>query len=208
MLTPRGRISCKVAPGFTFRKALLIENIARMELQLCSLSYIADALGVSPVRINQIKRTPEYLRTRASLRHGVISQLDQSMFQTQEYRQQYFNALMPSALRILAERMLDKPSTTHGQAVQAKVALEFLDREGTFAKVSRTEIKAEVKHNYGEADEVSRKIREAVGGMVESKVDPKNFIHTTSAADALTPTQQDEALSMLESLKPETEVVQ
>ena len=159
MLTPKGRPSCKIAPGTTFRKVLLMENIARLELKLVPVAAMSNALGVSPVRIGQIKRSAEYLRLRESIRSGVIAQMDLGMYQSEEYKQNYFQTLMPAALRVLAEQLLQRPSGPAGQALQAKIAMEFLDRVGTFAKVSRTEVKAQVSHNYSEVDEVANSVR-------------------------------------------------
>lgn len=207
MITPKGRVSCKVAKGLTFKRMMLMEHIARLEFQLLPISMIADSLGVSPVRIGQIKRSADYLRVRAALKTGVVSQLDQSLLLSEENRGQYFRALMPAALRTIAEILVSNPTSTQAKATQAKVAFEFLDREGTFAKVSRSEVKAQVTHDYSANDEVSKRIRDAVGGMIEGG-DSTHIIHASEKSSALTPQQQEEALSMLESLKPEVETIQ
>ena len=127
---------------------------------------IAPMLRISVPRIKQILRSPEYLIDRLKITHGIILDQDAQLAKIKEQRKEMLVQLLPAALQTIANELQRAPSPLLSERKhQTALALELLDREGTFAKVSRTEIKPVDAFDFEEKDAVSRSILSVIRGV-------------------------------------------
>ena len=115
--------------------------------------------------------------------------------------------LLPPALQLLANEIQRQPVTLAERKHQVALAQDLMDREGTFAKVSRTEVKLDDKFDFEKADQASRGIINAIRGVAAPAVLGKLGEHTSEALKAnaefsnshtLSAIDQQEALKALE----------
>jgi hypothetical protein len=157
-----GRLGPKPQQGSQFRKLKRFELIARLENAGLGEGAVAAMLCVSVPRLRYLKRDPEYLSTRVKITHGIIVNHQDSLDLIKSQRREMLTQMLPPALQILANE-LQRPTTTIAERKhQTSVALELLDREGTFAKVSRTEIKPVDSFDFEKADAQSASIISAI----------------------------------------------
>jgi plasmid maintenance system antidote protein VapI len=151
MLTPNGNTSAKVAPGRSFKRTLRMELICRLEMQGCTEDEIAFSQGITKVRVNQIKRTPEYIALRMSLYTGVVADANRDMFSNLQDNRDAVKDIVPDAMQAIKDAIYDKSQP----ALRLKAAQDFLDREGSFVKVSKTEVKKTVLYDFDQHERVS-----------------------------------------------------
>lgn len=142
--TASGRLSAKPVKGRNFRSYLRMEQLARLEATgLYSNTQIAAFFGVHPQTLIYIKARPEYQAIRMAHTTGVLDSLTNETRLLVENQIDELKDLVPSALRTLRDTL------TRGNAATAtpserklafEASREVMDREGTFAKVSRAEI--------------------------------------------------------------------
>lgn len=145
MQTPAGYTSVKPKAGRYFRRHLRMEHAARLEASgQFSNNEIARLLGVSLPTLHQIKAQPEYLAKRAELTTGVVTDLDSGLRQDAENIRREIQDMLPSALRTL-RNAVQRGAINNAPIQDIKVGMdaakEIMDREGTFSKVSKSEIK-------------------------------------------------------------------
>jgi hypothetical protein len=161
MNTPLGNTSVKPKPGRYFRRHLRMEQAARLEASgQFSNNEIARLLHVSLPTLHQMKAQPEYLNKRAELSTGVVCDLDTGLRQDAENLRREIQDMLPSALRTLrnaVQRGAVNNAPVQDIKIGMEAAKEIMDREGTFSKVSKSEIKIKeapnlVLHEQTEVD--------------------------------------------------------
>jgi hypothetical protein len=143
--TPSGNTSVRPKAGRYFRRHLRMEHAARLEASgQFSNNEIARLLNVTIGTLHQIKAQPEYLAKRAELATGVVCDLDSGLRQDAENLRREIQDMLPSALRTL-RNAVQRGAVDNAPIQDVKVGMdaakEIMDREGTFSKVSKSEIK-------------------------------------------------------------------
>jgi hypothetical protein len=168
-----GKIGSKPASGIAFRSQKRYESIIRLENAAFPDTAIAAMLCISVPRLQTIKKSPEYLAARIQLTHGIILDNESKVAHIKSQRKEILTQLLPPALQILAEE-IQRPATNFAER-KHKVALaqDLLDREGLFAKVSKTEIKPVDMFDFEKADAESMAVISALKGAA-----PQHTQHT------------------------------
>lgn len=204
-LTKKGRLSTKVEQDIWYRTAVLVERLVRIDLANAKGAGIPDPdiarmLKRSVVYLQALRKKRAYLVKRNELTTGIVLTLDGEIEEVVRYRKQQLKELMPSALRVYSDILQNKPLTTQEKRLQAMVAQEVLDREGTFPKISRTDTHVKVEHEFSELDGVSKDLLEAMGGKPQSK-EEGSILEAISRNKAFANTEQLNALEQQAALK-------
>lgn len=138
---PIYRHNCKPALGTTFRSQKRLELLVRLENAGIPDSQISSMLSISVPRVRQLKRSKDYLRARIKITHGLILDQELALEQIKEQRRDILREMLPPALQVIANCVNTRPTCFAEQRLQVTVAQDILDREGTYAKVSRSEVK-------------------------------------------------------------------
>jgi hypothetical protein len=143
--TASGAGSAKFSRGHTWKRHLRIEGICRLECQTVNGAHlsreeIALAMGISPVTLDFIRKTPEYHAKMIEVSTGQISHVDKQLRDIADNQRLELEAMVPQALLNLRTAMLSR-----NEVVKMKATMEVLDREGTLAKVSKMSVTHEVK---------------------------------------------------------------
>lgn len=162
--TKSGNVGSRPRAKKTFRTQRRFELMVRLENAQIPAAAAATMLGISLPRLNQIKRLPDYLIARMKITHGIIVDHDASLSQVKEQRKEMLTQMLPAALQIIKNQIenISGGSTLAERKHQAALAQDLLDREGTFAKVSRTELKPVDHFDFESADAASRSIIHAI----------------------------------------------
>jgi hypothetical protein len=152
--TPLGNPSTKVGPAFTWKRKLRMERICRLEMAHFTEDEIAFSVGVTKVRVNQIKRTPEYIALRLQIATGVVAEADRQMYDDLSENHDLVKEMVPEAMLAIRDALLDKSQP----ALRLKAAQDLLDREGSLVKISKTEIKKNVVYDFEQHKEVSENL--------------------------------------------------
>jgi hypothetical protein len=209
--TPAGNLSAKCSPGRTWKRRMRIERIVRLSLQIPPLSdtEIAISQGVTKQYVSMLRRSPEYIALVATVKTGVISQMDKSLFENIEDNQEVIKDMVPEALQALYETILDK----NNPALRLKAAETVLDREGTFAKISKTEIKKKVEYDFTHQDTIAGDLLSALKATGKDKDEDDDlgvsqFTQTAISKDDKEALQK--SLDLIDSIKitPGTATVQ
>ena len=156
--TSKGNISTKKAPGMQHKRYMRIERLCRLELSGHTEDEMAFHQGISKVRVNQLKRTPEYISLRTQLASGIVSQADRNMLEDIDANHQIVKDMVPEALLAVRDAILDR----NNPALRLRAAQDLLDREGTLAKVSKSEVKAHVEYDFAQHETVSNSLLDAL----------------------------------------------
>lgn len=159
-----GALGPKPQLGRTFRQQKRLELMVRLENAGIGVGAAAAMLGISVNRFNYLKKSPDYLNARLKITHGIIVDYDTQLQVVKEQRKDILTSMLPPALQVIANELNAPAVTLAERKHKASVALELMDREGTFAKVSRTEIKPVDHFEFEEADKASRSIIDAIRG--------------------------------------------
>lgn len=151
MLTPLGNLSSKINPGRTWQRHLKIERIVRLTAAGYSDTEIAFALRITAVYVSMLRRTPEYAAIRAEVNTGVISDEDTALREDIANVRAELRDMVPAALLSFRDAIYDKSNPK----LRFEAAKEILDREGTVAKVSRSEIKVKDELDYSKHDSIA-----------------------------------------------------
>lgn len=200
-----------VGAGKTFRQQRRFEMIVRMENAQLPHAFIASSLCISKNRLTYIMKSPEYLNTRIAITHGIILDHESKLALIKEQRRDFMMQLLPPAWQAIANT-LQRPATTIAEhKLQISVAQDILDREGTFAKISRTEIKPVDNFDYDSADKVSASTLSAIKGIFAPPADKVTAALTAnqqfSRSNTISHVDQQEALKQLEALEPASDSV-
>ena len=127
-----------------YRRYMRMEQLARLDATgNYSLTQLAAFFGVTTATIGLMKAQPEFQRMRDSFISGVLDTLQDDSRLVIENQLQELKDLVPSSLRTLRDALIRGNATT-ASVVERKMAMEaakeVFDREGTFAKVSKSEV--------------------------------------------------------------------
>ena len=151
--------------GLQFRSVQRLELIARLENAGISEFQIATMLTISVPRLRSIKRSPDYLRARVAITHGIIIDTEGALADIKEQRKEILTQMLPPALRVIANAVTQRPTSFPERALQIRVAQDILDREGTYAKISRSEIRPVDKFDWSTAETSAREVISIVRGV-------------------------------------------
>lgn len=195
-------IGIQPVKGTTFREQRKIEDIIRLENAGFGDKAISGMLCVSARRIQDLKKQSRYMEARLRVTHGIILDRDSRLAVIKEERKEYLRGLLPEALQFLAKELETPARTLPERKFKFALTQDLLDREGTFAKVSKTEIKPVDAFDFEKADMESAAVIEALRGAtvqhpqhsIEAITANEKFSnsHTLSAID------QQEALDSLD----------
>jgi hypothetical protein len=152
--TPAGNISVKPKLHRSWRRHIRMEQAARLEASgQFSNNEIARILNIKVITLHQMKAQPEYLAKRAELATGVVVDLQDGLRTDAENLRREIQDMLPSALRTL-RNAVQRGAVDNAPVADLKVGMEaakeLLDREGTFQKVSKTEVKIKEIPNFAQ----------------------------------------------------------
>ena len=154
----------KPSAGKQFKTQKRFETIVRLETAGFSEAASAAMLCISVPRLRYLKKQSDYLIVRAKLTHGIILDWDSELSKVKEQRKELLTAMLPPALLCLSQEIQRPAITLAERKHQAQVAQDILDREGTFAKISRAEIKPVDHFEFERYDAASKGIIAALIG--------------------------------------------
>jgi hypothetical protein len=141
-----------------------METMVRLENAGIGEGAAAAMLGISVNRLRYIKRTPEYHAARIQITHGIIIDHEASLARVKEQRKEILIHMLPPALQIIANELMAPAASLAERKHKVAIAQDVLDREGTFAKISKTEIKPVDHFDFEQADQESIKTIKAITG--------------------------------------------
>lgn len=224
-LSPKGRLGTKPQQGAYFKKVRRLETIVRLENAAFPHVQMAAMLCISVQKLHRIMASAEYLNARIRITHGIIVDQQADMDLIKAQGKELLKTLLPPALQALANELQSQGTTIAERKHKVAIAQDLLDREGTFAKVSRTEVKPVDHFDFEGVDSESRSIIAAIRGVAaapalhtaEAVAANKEFSnsHTLSAVDqqkaldALEQAARDGEISAaeLERIQPDSEAV-
>lgn len=202
----------KPTAGKQFKTQKRFETIVRLESAGFSEAAAAAMLCISVPRLRYLKKSPDYLSVRAKLIHGIILDWDGELSVIKQQRKEVLSNALPPALAALMDEIQRPAVTLAERKHKIGVVQDFLDREGSFAKISRAEIKPVDHFEFERYDEASKGIMAALSGISKLNEDgtPKAPFgaHTLDAVAAneafsnshtLSQTDQEKALQALEA---------
>lgn len=213
-INKKGNLASTPYQGIQFKTMARIEKLVRLDQATTTGVPITDAeigriLKCSKFLVRLLRRKPEYLQLRMEVLTGISTSAENAVEAIVAARKQALRDMLPMALRVVADT-LTNPLTN--SALKAKIALEVLDREGTYPKISRSDVHHKVEHDYGDQDQVSKellgymdKAQDETNPSILKAIDAnKKF----SNSETLSPQQQEAAMAALEALSPTTERIQ
>src|ERR1017187_517659 len=129
-----GHFSKKTAPGKQYEAQKRLETMVRLEAAGIGEGAAAAMLCISVPRLRHIKKSPDYLIARMKITHGIILDHDAQLGQIAAQRRDMLTQMLPPALQAIANELQRQPITIAERKFKADLALEVMDREGTFAK--------------------------------------------------------------------------
>jgi len=216
-LTSKGRLSSKPREKTQFRTEVMLEKLVRFDLAKAQGATILDEdlariFHRSQRHLNVIRKKTSYLAKRMEIMTGISGIAQENVELTIARQRQVLKELMPTAFRVIADSLQSKPTNLQEKRLQTSLALEVLDREGTFPKISRTDSHVKVEHDFAEADGVSKELLEAMGGSAqpenESIIEAIRANSRFANSQTLDTTKQEQAMKILEMAPTETDLVQ
>ncbi|HEY1644818.1 MAG TPA: hypothetical protein VGF75_00345 [Candidatus Saccharimonadales bacterium] len=130
--------------GTNFRRQHRMQIMARLEATgNYSVNQLAKHFGLQAQTICLMRAQPEYVRLRASYVTGVLDTVSDTVQTLVEYQAQELADMVPSSLRVLRDtlvRGMNQSATLAERKMALDATREVLDRNGTFAKVSKSEV--------------------------------------------------------------------
>lgn len=213
-LNSKGRLSSRPVKDRNFGNLSRIEKIVRLDLgfQTTGITIpdvdIARMVGRSARYIKVLRTRVEYLKMRTQIQTGISIDIEGSLEDIKVYRKQYFKETLPAALRAIVDELERPALTPFDRKLKIDVARDFMDREGSFPKISRTDSHVKIEHNYEEADRAAASLLEALDGPVQLKEISSETQRVLTAnasftnSETISHSQQEEALATLETLTP------
>jgi hypothetical protein len=217
-ITRKGRIGNKPREGTHFATEIVLEKLVRFDLakaqgkSLITDHEIAKILGRSTRSLAYLRKHLSYLKKRVELTTGIGVSTAQTVDEAIRQQRMVLKMAMPTALRVLMNQLEQVPTTIAEKRLQTQVALEWLDREGTFPKISRTDIHQKVEHDYSSLDAASKDLLEALDSPTPAR--PADEIESIlkvndqfSNSTTITIKDQQDALTDLEKLPLKSDAV-
>ena len=152
------------------RRIIKMEKIARLEIAGYSDTEIAMFVGITKQYVSMLRRTMEYVAIRAQVATGILAETDRILIEDQESTLDQLKQMVPSAILVMRNALHDNSNPK----LRFEAAKEILDREGSFAKVSKSEIKKTEVIKIDENDFVANDLLAALQKQeaIEDKVTP------------------------------------
>lgn len=204
-----GGIGCKPATARTFRQQQRYELMVKMETSQIPDHMAAPMLGISLTRYKQIKKSFEYLKVRMELTLGIIVDKGQRLEVVREQRKEVLTQMLPDALKVIAH-VVSQPTpllSLQDKKLQVAVAQDLLDREGSLAKVSKSEIRQVDEFNWKSLDDSNKSVFDVIRGAAQKNMqinasriqDTINLSADFSNSKTIDVKEQQAALSELEA---------
>lgn len=149
----------------TFKYQKRLELMVRMENAGVGEAATAAMIGISVPRLRHLKKTKDYLSARIQITHGIIVDYDKNLALIKAQRKEMLTQMLPPALQVIANELSSPAVSLAERKHKTAVAQDLLDREGTFAKISKTEIKPVDHFSFEEADKASASAIAAIRGV-------------------------------------------
>lgn len=199
--------------GRKFKTQKRLETIVRLENAGFTVGQIAPMIMISQKRVQQIIRSTDYLNARIRITHGIIIDHESTLSQIKEQRKEILTQLLPPALQALANEIQAPAVTLMERKHKHAVITDLLDREGSFAKISRAEIKDVDHFDFEAADAQSRSLINAVRSVASPPTGKTEEIRKAiaqnvafSQSHTLSSIDQQEALKALEEAAESGEI--
>lgn len=185
------------------RRLFKMERIARLELEGYNDTEIGMCLGITKVYVSRLRRTPEFIQVRTQVASGVLLTLNSNTDEAIKASVEDLRQAVPNAVLILKNTMLD--SKLHPR-IRMDAAKEIMDREGTLAKVSKSEIKETKRFSFDINDGVTGDLLQALASNSgKEKIEGSADFTDTAEQSAEIQTQISKSL---EEVEPATSTVQ
>jgi len=148
-----------------FKTQKRLELMVRLENAGIGEGASAAMLGISVPRLRYLKKQKDYLNARIQITHGIIVDYDKNLAQIKEQRREILTNMLPPALQVIANELAAPAASLAVRKHKVAVAQDLLDREGLFAKISKTEIKPVDHFAFEEADSASTAAIAAIRGV-------------------------------------------
>lgn len=170
------------------RRAMRMERMARFELAGYTDVEIAMCIGVTRQYVSVLRSTPEYISRRMQLATGVISSVTGNMEDDIQASTDQLKQMVPGALLALRNAMLDQSNPK----LRFEAAKEILDREGTLAKVSKSEIKQKTVFDFNSNDTIGQDLLAALQHnaataqqqLADATLEEDGFVNTAATITA------------------------
>jgi hypothetical protein len=173
--------TAKINGRHTWRRRLKIERVCRLTGAGYTDAQIALAMGITVVYVSMLRRTPEYVAIQSGVMTGVIADYDRLLQEDTEVQVETLKTMVPDAMLALRDSLYDRSNPK----LRFEAAKEVLDREGSLAKISKTEIKKKVEFDFKEKDGVDEDLvlmfqnaknidsKDSLDDFVNSAIDPE-----------------------------------
>lgn len=140
------------------RRRHFIEQIARLTLMGLDDTQIGIALGITKVYVSLNRRTPLYLSIWAEITTGIVTNLDSDLRSQQENFTEEIKAMVPTALLAIQDALYDKKNPR----IRFEAAKQVLDREGTTAIVSKSQVTQKHEIDFSKHDKTADDLLESL----------------------------------------------
>lgn len=215
-LTPKGRVGRRPESKQLFSRLALVERVVRLDIGAVlttgnpyPAADIARLIGRSPRYVRCLRETPDYLRMRLQIQTGVAIGTDASQKDLHNYRVAQFKEMLPDAIRVIADEFARPAITPFDRKLKLDLARDLMDREGTFPKISKTENKLKIEHDFSQTDAIANELLSVMDSPTQFKELPltqQRALEANSSftnSETLSSVQQEEALEALESFQPD-----
>jgi len=151
--------------GQHFKARRRLETIARLENAGFTKPQIAPMIGISTNRLTHIMNSADYLIVRIAITHGVVIDHEAQLSVIKAQRKEMMTQLLPQGLQAIANILNQNAVTIADKKLQVAVAQDLFDREGTFAKISRTEVKPVDEWDFEKSDKASTTLINVLRGV-------------------------------------------
>lgn len=172
----------------TNRRFMKIERIVRLELQGYSDEEIGLTLGITKQYVSMLRATPEFIGIRTQIASGVLAQLDTDVNESIKMSQDQLKEAVPNAILVIKNTMLD---SNLAPKLRFEAAKEICDREGTFAKVSKSEVKETKKFSFDINDAIATDLLQSIQLSTSKKELLEANAEFTNTLEADSKTQTD-----------------
>lgn len=136
------------------RSYIRMEQLARLEATgMYSNLQLAEFFDVNPQTIVVMKARPEYARLRATFITGILDTVAEESRLQVENQLAELKEMVPTSLLTLRSTLVrgNRVDASHSERRMAlDAAKEVLNREGSFAAVSKTEVKVKDQRDFSE----------------------------------------------------------
>lgn len=144
------------------RRHMKMEHIARLELAGYNDTSISVALNVSRSWISVLRSTPEFIAIRIALASGILQSQTNDLEEDVKAAYEELRATVPAAFNVLKNALYNPDRSPLAQRLRMEAAKEVLDREGSLAKISKTEIKTKATLDFSSNDALATDLLSAL----------------------------------------------